>query len=111
MAVETVTVKRRERELLARVRSRRQLPLPAERRLIRERAGVSLRELGVAIGVSHVAIARWEAGGQPAGPEHVAAYGRILDELRRLAPQTREPGFDRAQGSRGDFNDGNSTAA
>jgi transcriptional regulator with XRE-family HTH domain len=111
MAVETVTAKRRERELLARVRSLRRLPLPAERRLIRDRAGVSLRELGAAIGVSHVAIARWEAGGQPASPAHVTAYGRILDELRRLTPEMREPDLGRAQDSRDDVLDGDSTAA
>jgi DNA-binding transcriptional regulator YiaG len=96
MPVETMTPKRRERELLARVRSLRRLPLPEERRLIRERAGVSLRELGGAVGVSHVAIARWEAGAEPANPEHVAAYGRILAELRRLTPEPGEPDLDDA---------------
>jgi Ser/Thr protein kinase RdoA (MazF antagonist) len=111
MAVETMTPDRHERRLLDRVRSRQRLPLSAERRLIRERAGVSLRELAAAIGVSHVAITRWEDGAQPRNPEHVAAYGRILAELRRLAPETREPGFDRAQGSRDGYNDGNDTAA
>jgi DNA-binding transcriptional regulator YiaG len=84
MEAETMMVGR-EQELLARVRSRRGLPLPAERRRIRERAGVSLRELATAIGVSHVAITRWEAGAQPANPAHAAAYGRLLEELKRVA--------------------------
>lgn len=85
MVLETVTVQGREHDLLARVRARRKLPHPSERRQIREQAGVSLRELAAAIGVSHVAITRWEAGSTPASPEHTATYGRILDELRRLA--------------------------
>ena len=76
----------REQELLARVRSRRRLPPPDERRTIRRGAGVSLRELAAAIGVSHVAITRWEAGAEPADPRHLMAYARILDELRRLYP-------------------------
>jgi hypothetical protein len=73
---------------------------------------VSLRELAAAIGVSHVAITRWEAGAQPADPTHLAAYVRLLDELRRLTPEMREPDLGRAQDSRDDENvDGNSTAA
>jgi DNA-binding transcriptional regulator YiaG len=71
-------------ELLARVRSRRKLPPPNERRQIRRKANVSLRELAAALGVSHMAIVRWEEGAQPADPAHVAAYRRLLDELRRL---------------------------
>lgn len=65
MAVKTM-IENRQRELLERVRSRKALPAPSERRMIRERAGVSLRELGAAIGVSHVAITRWETGASPA---------------------------------------------
>jgi transcriptional regulator with XRE-family HTH domain len=46
---------------------------------------VSLSELAAAIGVSHVAITRWEAGAQPADPTHLAAYVRLFDELQRLS--------------------------
>jgi DNA-binding transcriptional regulator YiaG len=81
MAVETMT---RGDELLARVRSRRKLPPAQERKLIREQANVSLRELAAAVGVSQMAIVRWEEGARPADPAHVAAYGRLLDKLRRL---------------------------
>jgi DNA-binding transcriptional regulator YiaG len=101
----------RSDELLDRVRALRRLPSPAERRRIRERARVSLRDMAAAVGVTHASIRNWEAGATPR--EHRAAYARLLEELDRIAPspETREPGFDRAQGSRGDFNDGNSTAA
>jgi DNA-binding transcriptional regulator YiaG len=71
-------------DLLDRLRSRRQLPLPSERRRIREEAGCSLREFGAALGVSWMAISRWEAGALPRNPSHIRAYGRLLDEMKQL---------------------------
>jgi len=74
-------------ELLERLRSRRRLPMPAERRRIREAARVSVRQLAAAIppaGVSPMAIVRWEAGSVPRNPAHMRAYARLLDELQRL---------------------------
>lgn len=70
-------------ELLERVRSRRTLPLPAERRRIREAAELSLRDVAEVLGVSHTAVASWEAGATPR--EHRAAYARLLEELQRIA--------------------------
>ena len=70
-------------ELLERVRSRRTLPAPAERRRIREAAGVSIREVARALGASHTAVASWEAGATPR--EHRAAFAGLLEELRRVA--------------------------
>jgi transcriptional regulator with XRE-family HTH domain len=70
-------------ELLERVRSRRKLPIAKERRQIRERAGVSLRDVATALGVSHTAVAGWESGATPR--EHRAAYAQLLEELKRVA--------------------------
>jgi transcriptional regulator with XRE-family HTH domain len=70
-------------ELLERVRSRRDLPVASERRRIREDAGVSLRDVADALGVSHTAVAKWEAGAMPR--EQRNAYGRLLEELKRVA--------------------------
>jgi DNA-binding transcriptional regulator YiaG len=73
--------------LLEQLRSRRRLPPPAERRRIREAAGVSLRQLAAAIppgGVSVMAIVRWEAGSTPRDPAHLRAYSELLAELRRF---------------------------
>lgn len=84
MAVRTETPDRAE-QLLEQLRSRRQLPAPAERRQIREAAGVSLRELAGAIGNSHMAVDRWEKGAAPRNPAHLRAYSRLLNEFRRLA--------------------------
>jgi DNA-binding transcriptional regulator YiaG len=70
-------------DLLAVVRSRRQLPPAAERRRIREEAGVSQRELAKALGVSWTAVQRWEAGSLPR--TCLEEYAHALDELRRVA--------------------------
>jgi DNA-binding transcriptional regulator YiaG len=83
MVSQTVTDRRTE-ALLERLRSRQQLPLGPERRRIREAAGVSLRQLAAAIGVSAMAIMRWEQGATPRDPAHLHAYGRLLQELRHF---------------------------
>jgi hypothetical protein len=86
MAVQTGTSDRTE-ALLEQLRARRRLPPTAERRRIREAAGVSLRQLAAAIppdGVSPMAIVRWEAGAQPKDPAHARAYNYLLEELRRV---------------------------
>ncbi len=71
-------------ELLDQVRARRRLPTPAERRRIRQKAGVSLREVAEVLGVSHSAVRTWEGGATPR--EQRAAYGDLLEELQRINP-------------------------
>jgi transcriptional regulator with XRE-family HTH domain len=75
-------------ELLKRVRARRVLPVPRERRRIREAADLSLRDVAAALGVSHTAVASWEAGATPR--EHRAAYADLLDELTKLVARDVE---------------------
>jgi transcriptional regulator with XRE-family HTH domain len=70
-------------ELVDRVRSRRELPIAAERRRIREAAGVSQRELARALGVSWTAIQRWEAGARPR--TRVVEYAEALERLAAIA--------------------------
>lgn len=67
--------------LIEKVRARRELPPPDERRQIRERAGVSLRDMAAAVGVSHASVVSWEQGSRPRDPEHLRAYARLLREL------------------------------
>ena len=76
-----------QEDLLVRLMSKRKLPTAAERRRIRENAGCSLRDIAAVVGVSQMAVVRWEQGAQPRKPEHLLAYGRLLDELRRLTTE------------------------
>jgi transcriptional regulator with XRE-family HTH domain len=71
-------------ELLIRLRAKRQLPLPEERRRIRVEAKASLRDVAEVCGVSHMAVHNWENGATPHGPARVA-YVALLEELKRVA--------------------------
>jgi DNA-binding transcriptional regulator YiaG len=70
-------------ELLERVRSKRKLPVASERRRIRRSAEVSLRDMATALGVSHTAVASWEAGATPR--EQRDAYAQLLADLKRVS--------------------------
>lgn len=56
-----------------------------EARDIREDAGLSKSELARRVGVSHVAIIRWERGEQQPRGDLAVAYGRELRRLERAA--------------------------
>jgi hypothetical protein len=82
MDAKTVTEDRFD-DLLKRVRAGRSLPPADERRARRQEAGCSLREVGAAVGASFMAVKRWEEGARPRNPEHLAAYSRLLEELKQ----------------------------
>ncbi len=67
-------------ELLEGLRSRRQLPPASERQRIRQSAGLSLRQIGDALGVTHSLVRHWEHGGTPR--EQRAAYAELLERLK-----------------------------
>jgi DNA-binding transcriptional regulator YiaG len=71
-------------ELLERLHTRRQLPPKSERRLIREAANVTLRDVALALGVSHTAVQKWEDGATPREPLK-SDYARLLKELKDVA--------------------------
>jgi DNA-binding transcriptional regulator YiaG len=70
---------------IARGRARRALPSPAHRRLIRQAAGVSTRELAGAIGVDHSGVVRYENGERNPGPVVAEAYLAVLTRLAAAA--------------------------
>ena len=71
-STETVTISQRE-ALLERLRTQRKLPSADERKRIRKAAGVSIRQLAEAMGVSPMAPVRWEQGAMPRNPDTSAS--------------------------------------
>lgn len=68
-------------DLLERARVANRLPEPRRRRRIRENAGVSQREMAGALGVSVMALNRWERGITRPRGRHAAAYALLLEAL------------------------------
>jgi transcriptional regulator with XRE-family HTH domain len=67
--------------LLAHQRRARTLPPPTVRRLLRTRAGISVRQLAAAIGVSPAAVSRWETGLRTPRGAALETYSAALDRL------------------------------
>lgn len=57
------------------------LPPPAERRRIRLAAGVSLRRMGDALGVTAPTVHNWENSGDGPSMENAARYRALLEQL------------------------------
>ena len=72
-------------ELLERVRAANRLPVPRERRRIREAAGVTQRELAAVLGVGVMALNRWERGITRPRGRHAATYSALLEEFEKAA--------------------------
>jgi DNA-binding transcriptional regulator YiaG len=68
-------------ELLATSRTRRRLPEPAVRRLLRERAQLTQGEIAAVAGVDRASVSRWESGAREPRGETLATYISILDRL------------------------------
>jgi transcriptional regulator with XRE-family HTH domain len=61
-----------------------QLPPPAQRRAIRLRAGATLTDVGDELGVSAVAVSRWESGTRSPRRDLAQRYAVLLADLRAL---------------------------
>lgn len=70
-------------ELLDRARGASRLPAPWRRRQIREKSRISQRELAIALGVSVMALNRWERGVVNPRGAHAATYAAALEELEQ----------------------------
>ncbi len=70
-------------EVLERARTRRRLPTPATRRLMRERAGITQTDLARVLGVDRATVSRWESGDRQPEAAFLPAYLAALDRLAK----------------------------
>jgi transcriptional regulator with XRE-family HTH domain len=68
-------------EVIERSRLRRKLPEPAQRRMLRERVGLSQREIAEVVGVLPSAVSRWEGGSRTPSGESLDRYVGVLERL------------------------------
>jgi DNA-binding XRE family transcriptional regulator len=64
-----------------RLRDQRDLPSPARRKRLRERAGLSRLDVARAVGVTRNAILYWETGRSEPRGENLARYVEVLRQL------------------------------
>ncbi len=65
------------------MRRRASLPPPKTRKAILLAAGISLEEMGKAVGVSHEAIRLWEIGLRAPTETNLIRYSAVLEEMQR----------------------------
>jgi transcriptional regulator with XRE-family HTH domain len=70
-------------ELVERVEARRELPSPTVRRALRQAAGVSLDDVGAAVGVTGQAVRWWESGAREPNAENLRPYLEVLRAFKR----------------------------
>ena len=75
-------------QFLEQARTRRTLPDPRIRRLLRINAGLSQAQVAQALGCNRVAVTRWESGQRTPRGQLCADYVRLL---RRLASEEAMP--------------------
>jgi DNA-binding transcriptional regulator YiaG len=68
-------------KILQITRNRSRLPRPAERRRLREGAGLTQAELAAALEVSAPTIVRWESGKRKPRGRNLDAYVQVLEAL------------------------------
>jgi transcriptional regulator with XRE-family HTH domain len=71
--------------LRERIAIRRELPPPEERRALRERAGLTLMEVGAACGVSFQTISHWELGIRSPRGRNLTRYVEALRVMREAS--------------------------
>jgi DNA-binding transcriptional regulator YiaG len=72
-------------KLIDRLRAEQSLPAPAERKSVREGAGVSKRAIALELDVSPMTIGRWESGDRHPRGDMAVRYGELLTELSKLS--------------------------
>ncbi|MEG3627611.1 telomere-associated protein Tap [Streptomyces poriticola] len=70
--------------------ARNDLPAPADRRRLREAAGLTQTQVATALGTRRETVASWESGRNEPRPPQRAAYARLLDSLADRFPAPPE---------------------
>ena len=87
---------------LKQARARRELPTPYQRRRLRQKAGLTQREIAEAVGVRRATIAAYEAGRRTPRAEALANYRRVLVRLADLERDTPPVAADGASDKTGE---------
>ncbi|MDX3068755.1 helix-turn-helix transcriptional regulator [Streptomyces sp. ND04-05B] len=74
------------------IASRSPLPLPAERRRLRQAHALTLDEVAAALGVRRATVGGWESGRTEPRPPEREAYARLLKQLAQLYPAPENTG-------------------
>lgn len=64
---------------------RPELPVPAERKAVREAAGLTLAQVGSAVGVTPQAVGLWESGRRTPRGSLLGKYAEAIHAMRELA--------------------------
>lgn len=64
---------------------RPELPAPAERKAVREAAGLTLAQVGAAVGVTPQAVALWESGRRTPQGARLSKYAEAIHAMREPA--------------------------
>jgi DNA-binding transcriptional regulator YiaG len=68
-------------QALDEARSRKGLPAPCVRRMLRELSGMSQADVALVVGVSDATISRWESGLRHPRRPALARYAAVLERL------------------------------
>jgi transcriptional regulator with XRE-family HTH domain len=74
-----------QEKALTKAREREKFPKPAQRRFVREEAGLTLRDVARALGVTEAAVSRYETGLREPRGELRDKYLKVLERLRHEA--------------------------
>jgi DNA-binding transcriptional regulator YiaG len=70
---------------IEKARERKKFPKPAQRRLMREEAGLTLKDMARALRVTQAAVSRWESGDREPSGRLREKYLKVLERLRHEA--------------------------
>jgi DNA-binding XRE family transcriptional regulator len=71
-------------DLTTRLRTRRDLPAPLVRRVLRTTAGASQQDVAEVVGVTRQSVSLWEQGRRHPRGKHLDSYAEVLRTFRQV---------------------------